>query len=49
MSFATQCGREDLIVAASHGDIDAVMDLVEAGANVDLQREVICRYKLIYK
>ena len=40
MSFVTQDGYSALILAASCGLTDGVVELVKAGANLDLQNEV---------
>ena len=40
MSFVTQNGDSALILAARHGLTDGVVELVKAGANLDLQNTV---------
>ena len=43
MSVITQKGASALILAAQEGKTEAVVELVKAGANVDMQNEV-CQY-----
>ena len=43
MSVITQDGASALLEAASVGKTEAVVELVKAGANVDMQDEV-CQY-----
>ena len=42
MSVITQDGNSALILAAVWGKTEVVVELVKAGANVDLQNEVCC-------
>ena len=43
MSVITQVGESALTLAAREGKTEVVVELVKAGANVDLQTEV-CQY-----
>ena len=43
MSVITQNGASALMVAAREGKTEAVVELVKAGANVDMQTKV-CQY-----
>ena len=43
MSVITQKGGSALMAAAQEGKTEAVVELVKAGANVDMQNEV-CQY-----
>ena len=43
MSVITQDGWSALMLAAMMGDTEAVVELVKAGANVDMQNKV-CQY-----
>ena len=45
MSVITQYGASALMLAAGWGKTEAVVELVKAGANVDMQDEV-CQYYL---
>ena len=47
MSVITQNGVSALMWAAKEGKTEAVVELVKAGANVDMQDEV-CQYMYIY-
>ena len=48
MSLITQRGDSALIEAAIVGEIEVVVELVKAGANVDLQTDV-CQYIYVMK
>ena len=43
MSVITQDGRSALMYAASGGRIEVVVELVKAGANLNLQ-DTVCQY-----
>ena len=45
MSVITQVGYSALMLAAEWGRTGAVVELIKAGANLDLQNEV-CQYTL---
>ena len=47
MSVITQRGRSALMWAASEGKTEVVVELVKAGANVDVQDKV-CQYNTYY-
>ena len=47
MSVITQDGASALLAAAREGKTEAVVELVKAGANVDMQNKV-CQYILIH-
>ena len=47
MSVITQEGASALMAAAQEGKTEAVVELVKAGANVDIQTKV-CQYILIH-
>ena len=46
VSVITQDGESALMVAAREGKTEVVVELVEAGANVDMQTQV-CQYMYI--
>ena len=48
MSVITQNGYSALMLAARKGKIEVVVELVKAGANVDMQSEV-CQYIYVIK
>ena len=47
ISVITQGGYSALMVAVWEGETDVVVELVKAGANVDIQSEV-CQYIMVH-
>ena len=47
MSIITQNGWSALMLAASEGETEVVVQLVKAGANVDMQNNV-CQYIILH-